>query len=54
MSSPSIRDIVRQARKLWSVEHVPPHINRHNRKAWIRSVLRLGPHWVALRKVGRL
>ncbi len=26
------------ARKLWCVEFVPPHVQRHNIRAWVRSV----------------
>ena len=40
------RDLVRKARTLFNVKDVPAHINRHNRRQWVRSVQYLGPKWV--------
>jgi hypothetical protein len=42
------------ARKLWCVEFVPSHVQRHNIRAWVRSVRRLGDNWISVRKVERL
>lgn len=42
------------ARKLWCVEGIPSHIQRHNIRAWVRSVRQLGDNWIALRRVERL
>ena len=42
------------ARKLWCVGEVPSHIQRHNIRAWVRSVRRLGDNWISVRKVQRL
>jgi hypothetical protein len=42
------------ARKLWCVEFVPPHVQRHNIRAWVRSVRYLGNNWISVRKVERL
>jgi hypothetical protein len=50
----STKDLVRHARELWSNPLVPPEINRHNRKAWVRSVLRLGDRWLLASKVRRI
>lgn len=42
------------ARKLWCVEGVPSHTQRHNIRAWVRSVRQLGGNWLSLRRVERL
>ena len=42
------------ARKLWCVEGVPSRTQRHNIRAWVRSVRRLGDNWISLRRVERL
>jgi hypothetical protein len=47
------KDIVRQARRLWSNPDAPASTNRHNRRSWVRSVLRLGPNWVLSQPVNR-
>lgn len=31
-----------------------PAIDRHNRRAWVSSIRRLGPRWALLIKVARL
>lgn len=49
----SVRHLVKKARKLWNDPEVPPHINRHNRKAWIRAVLRLGDRWLLAAPIQR-
>lgn len=33
-------------RRLFNSELAPPHINRANRRKWVRSVRRLGKRWV--------
>lgn len=50
----SIRELVRHAHTLWDNPHVPEYIARHNRKAWVRSVVRLGDRWLLAKKIGRL
>lgn len=40
------KDIARRARHLWTNPDMPAHTNRHNRRAYIRSVLFLGSKWV--------
>jgi hypothetical protein len=42
------------ARRLWCVGEVPLHIQRHNIRAWVRSVRHLGSNWISLRRVERL
>lgn len=37
-----------QARRLFVHELVPAHIQRHNMRAWVRSVRELGGRWRAL------
>ena len=41
------KQLVRHARELWNSPLVPTSVNRHNRRAWVRSVLRLGDRWLA-------
>lgn len=40
----------RKAIKLWTVANTPKHINRHNQRAWIASVLMLGEKWLLAKK----
>ena len=47
------RQLILKARNLWSVKGVPAHINRANRKRWIRSVLMLGDKWLLSTPVER-
>jgi hypothetical protein len=47
------KQLVRHARELWSNPLVPTSVNRHNRKAWVRSVLRLGDKWLLAQPVRR-
>jgi hypothetical protein len=48
-----LRKLVRHAHALWSNPLVPTSVNRHNRKAWVRSVLRLGDKWLLAQPVRR-
>ena len=41
-----LKRLVRHSQELWNSPLVPSHLSRHNRKAWVRSVLRLGDKWV--------
>ena len=45
--------LLKMARRLWSVEHVPVEVNRVNQRKWARSVVRLGDRWLLARQVGR-
>ena len=36
----------RRAVKLYSAPWAPLHINKANRRAWLRSVQMLGPRWL--------
>lgn len=38
------KHLIDRARKLWNSGD--PQLDRHNRKAWVRSVLRLGDKWL--------
>ena len=49
-----LKDLVRHARELWNSPLVPTSVNRHNRKAWVRSVLRLGDKWLLHEQVKRI
>jgi hypothetical protein len=35
-----------KARQLFSVDYVPPEINRANQRKWIRSIRNLGDKWL--------
>jgi hypothetical protein len=49
-----LKKLVRHAHTLWDNPLVPAHLSRHNRKAWVRSVLRLGDRWLLAQKVRRI
>lgn len=46
--------LLRHAQELWNTPIAPPHVQKHNRHAWVRSVLRLGDRWLLAKKVHRL
>ena len=37
-----------RARRLFNSDMVPAHVNRHNRRQWVRMVRLLGSSWRAL------
>ena len=41
------------ARRLFQVQGVPSHIQRHNMRGWVRSVRHLGDKWLLATKVER-
>jgi hypothetical protein len=47
------KQLVRHARELWSNPLAPTSVNRHNRRAWVRSVLRLGDKWLLAQPIRR-
>ena len=44
----------RKARKIYNNDMVPEHINRHNQRKWVRSVLKLGDRWLVAKPIGSL
>jgi hypothetical protein len=48
-----LKKLVRHSQELWNSPLVPTSVNRHNRKAWVRSVLRLGDKWLLAQPVRR-
>jgi hypothetical protein len=38
--------LLQLGRRLWSSPDVPRELNRHNLRAWARSVHRLGNRWL--------
>ena len=44
----------RKARIIYNSDMVPEYINRHNQRKWVRSVLRLGDHWLIAKPIGKL
>lgn len=45
---------LKRARRLFTNETTPRHIQRANIRKWVTSVRYLGPNWLALRPVSRL
>lgn len=48
-----LRYLVRHAKELYNSEFVPSHINRANRKKWVRSILWLGDRWLLANRIER-
>ena len=44
----------RHAVKLWANPYAPRSTVRHNRRAWLRSVLRLGDKWLLAQPIRRV
>lgn len=40
------RELVKTARRLFTVDGVSRRVQRHNRHQWVRAVQNLGPRWV--------
>ena len=40
-----------KARQLFSVEYMPPEINRANQRKWIRSIRKLGDKWLLAKHI---
>lgn len=43
-----------KARQIYNNHLVPDHINQHNQRKWVRSVLQLGNKWLVFKPMGRL
>ena len=37
---------LRHVRKIFNVDYVPTSVNRHNQRAWVKSVRYLGDKWL--------
>jgi len=44
-------EALKKVRKLFNVDYIPAHQNRHNQRAWVRSVRSLGSRWLLTQKV---
>jgi hypothetical protein len=44
---------LRHVRKLYNSPTAPVETNRHNQRAWVRSVRQLGDKWILAARVGR-
>jgi hypothetical protein len=53
MNHPSKFELRQKARTLFNNPLVPEHINQHNQRQWVRSVMRLGDKWLLSKQVGR-
>lgn len=42
---------LKTVRRLFNVDYVPKSQNRHNQRAWVRSVRILGDRWLLSQKV---
>jgi len=42
---------LKKVRKLFNVDYIPVHQNRHNQRAWVRSVRSLGEKWLLSKQV---
>lgn len=42
-----------RVRRIFSAEHAPRHVVRHNMRAWVRSVRHLGSQWLLAQQVQR-
>lgn len=45
--------VLRNVRKLFNVDYVPRHVNRHNQRQWVRSIRNLGDRWLLAQQVKR-
>jgi hypothetical protein len=50
----TVKELIRKSHDLWNSPLVPRRIARHNRKAWVRSVLFLGDKWLLAKPVTRI
>jgi len=50
----TVEQLRRKARKIYNNDMVPEHINRHNQRKWVRSVLQLGDRWLIAKPLGSL
>ena len=44
--------MLRRARELWNTGR--RDLDRHNQRAWVRSVIRLGDRWILAKHVHRI
>ena len=42
----------KKARCIFNNREVPAHINQHNQRKWVRSVLLLGDRWLVAKPIG--
>lgn len=45
--------MLRRVRRLFTVEGVPMHTQRHNQRQWIKSIRFLGERWLLAKPVER-
>lgn len=53
MNYPSRFELRQRARKLFNNPEAPDHVNQHNQRQWVRSVLRLGDKWLVHKQIER-
>lgn len=46
-------ELRQRARTLYNNPEVPEHINQHNQRQWVRSVMRLGDKWLVRKQIER-
>ena len=50
----TVGELRRKARRIYNNDLVPAHINQHNQRKWVRSVLRLGDRWLIAHPIERI
>lgn len=45
--------VLRRVRKLFAVDYIPRHTQRHNQREWVRAVRRLGDKWLIAKSINR-
>lgn len=50
----TIKALLRHSKTLWNSPFVTEEVNRHNRRAWVRSVALLGDKWLLAKRVQRV
>ena len=46
-------ELRQKARRLFNNDMVPEHVNKHNQRQWVRSVMRLGDKWLVRKPIER-
>ena len=46
--------LARRAIKLFSSDYVPLHTNKHNRRAWLKSVVWLDKRWLLAEPINKM
>jgi hypothetical protein len=50
----TVEQLRKKARVIYNNDMVPAHVNQHNQRKWVRSVLQLGDRWLIAKPIGSL